>query len=173
MRRRDFLKTISALPALAAVPRLSGVQIKITEIRLLRLRVIKELGPFVGFMGPWDTSVVRVGGGSVLEIHTDQGLVGIGPAVDPVQLPALRSQLLGEDPFNLQILIANLREQTGLGVARRMASRPGAPDAAQVGGMGFKRFRFGNRGERGRPAEEKVAAAEDSYMTHARGVGEK
>ena len=134
MRRRDFLKTISALPALAAVPRLSGVQIKITEIRLLRLRVIKELGPFVGFMGPWDTSVVRVGGGSVLEIHTDQGLVGIGPAVDPVQLPALRSQLLGEDPFNLQILIANLREQTGLGVARRMASRPGAPDAAQVGG---------------------------------------
>jgi hypothetical protein len=133
MRRRDFLKTLSALPALTAVPRLNGVQIRITDIRVLRLKVIKDLGPFVGFMGPWDTSTVRVGGGSALEIHTDQGLVGIGPAVDPVQLPALRSQLLGEDPFNLQILIANLREQTGLGVARRMASRPGAPDAAQVG----------------------------------------
>jgi L-alanine-DL-glutamate epimerase-like enolase superfamily enzyme len=126
MRRRDFLKTLSALPALAAVPRLPGVQIKITDIKILRLKVIKELGPFTGFMGPWDTSIVRVGGGSVVEIHTDQGLVGIGPTVDPVHLPSLKSQLVGEDPFNLQFLVANLREWTGMGTARRLAARPGA-----------------------------------------------
>ena len=61
-------------------------------------------------MGPWDTANVRIGGGSVIEIHTDQGLTGIGPAIDPVQLPSLKSQLVGEDPFNLQFLIANMRE---------------------------------------------------------------
>jgi L-alanine-DL-glutamate epimerase-like enolase superfamily enzyme len=159
MRRRDFLKTLSALPALAAVPRLKGVQIKITDIRLLRLKVIKDLGPFVGFMGPWDTSTVRVGGGSALEIHTDQGLVGIGPAVDPVQLPALRSQLIGEDPFNLQILIANLREQTGLGVARRLASRPGAPDASQVGSQTMTLSAAAGRGGT-ESADRAYAAAE-------------
>ena len=77
-------------------------------------------------MGPWDTANVRIGGGSAIEVHTDQGLMGIGPAVDPVQLPSLKSQLVGEDPFNLQYLVANMREVTGMGTARRLASRPSA-----------------------------------------------
>lgn len=126
MRRRDFLKALPVLPAALAVPRLPGVQIRITDIRIVRLKVIKELGSFTGFMGPWDTAMVRIGGGSVIEIHTDQGLVGIGPAVDPVQIPSLKSQIVGEDPFKLQYLIANLREVTGMGTARRLASRPAA-----------------------------------------------
>jgi L-alanine-DL-glutamate epimerase-like enolase superfamily enzyme len=119
MRRRDFLK---ALPAVAAVPRLLGAKIKITEIRIRRLRVIKELGSFAGFMGPWDTNTERIGGGSVIEIYTDQGLVGLGPSIDPAQLPGLKAQLIGEDPFNLQAIVANLREVTGMGEARHQAS---------------------------------------------------
>ena len=127
MRRRDFLKALPALPALAAVPRLAGVQIKITDVKIVRLKTIKELGSFLGFMGPWDTAIVRVGGGSVVEIHTDQGLTGIGPSVDPVQLPALKAQLVGQDPFNLQFLVANLKDWTGMGTSRRIAARPDGP----------------------------------------------
>jgi D-galactarolactone cycloisomerase len=131
MQRRDFLK---ALPALAMVPRLLAAQIKITDIRIVRLRVIKEVGSFQGFMGPGDTNVVRIGGGSIVEVHTDAGLVGIGPAIDPVQLPALKAQLIGQDPFDIQILVANLREVTGMGGARTLvpAARPPADTSSST-----------------------------------------
>ena len=66
MRRRDFLKALPALPALAAIPRLPGVQIRITDIKIVRMKVVKELGSFTGVMGPWDTAIVRVGGGGFI-----------------------------------------------------------------------------------------------------------
>jgi L-alanine-DL-glutamate epimerase-like enolase superfamily enzyme len=110
MRRRDFLK---ALPAVAAVPQLLGARIKITDIRILQLRVVKEVGTFQGFLGPGDINTARIGGGSFIEIHTDQGLVGIGPAVDPMYLAFLKAQLVGKDPFDVQRLVANMRGVTG------------------------------------------------------------
>jgi L-alanine-DL-glutamate epimerase-like enolase superfamily enzyme len=134
MRRRDIFSALpaaalaaGALPAAAQAQQSTGGPIKITDIRLLRLRVIKDLGPVVGFMGPWDVARALVGGGTVLEVHTDQGLVGIGPGIDPVQLPVLRNQVIGEDPFNFQAIIANLREVTGMGNARRMAALHPSP----------------------------------------------
>jgi L-alanine-DL-glutamate epimerase-like enolase superfamily enzyme len=139
MRRRDILGALPAaalaaatLPA-AAQQQSVGAPIKITDIRLLRLRVIKDMGSVVGFMGPWDTQRALVGGGTVLEVHTNQGLVGIGPGIDPVQLPGLKAQLVGEDPFNLQLIVANLREVTGMGNPRRMAALhpPLPPDLTQ------------------------------------------
>lgn len=137
MRRRDILKALPAaafvaLPAAAQAPQLAG-RIKITDIKIPRLKVIKDLGMLTGFMGAWDTAPVIVGGGSFLEIQTDQGLTGIGPPVDPVQLPRLKANLIGQDPFNLQLLVANMREVTGMGSLRRMAVEspqavtPGAP----------------------------------------------
>jgi L-alanine-DL-glutamate epimerase-like enolase superfamily enzyme len=127
MRRRGFLKTLPALAAAAAVPRLRGARIKIADIQVVKLRVVKEIGRFQGFLGPDDMTPVRIGGGSFLEIHTDQGLVGIGPAIDPVQLPTLKSELVGRDPFDLQILVASLRELTGMTATRRTAAPPGTP----------------------------------------------
>ena len=147
MRRRDFLKALPALPALAAIPRLPGVQIRITDIKIVRMKVVKELGSFTGFMGPWDTAIVRVGGGTVIEVHTDQGLVGLGPSVDPVQIPSLKSQLVGEDPFNLQFLVANMREVTGMGTARRLAARPSAlSEAGAAGGTATSLLAAAGRG---------------------------
>jgi len=145
MRRRDFLKVLPALPAVAAVPRLLGAQIKITDVRIVRLRTIKEVGSFQGFLGPGDNTPVRIGGGSFIEVHTDQGLVGIGPAIDPVQLPDVKANLVGHDPFDLQLLVANLREVTGLLSARRLgaaASRgqgtggPSGMSVAELAGRG-------------------------------------
>jgi L-alanine-DL-glutamate epimerase-like enolase superfamily enzyme len=139
MRRRDILGALPAaalaagtLPA-AAQQQSVGAPIKITDIRLLRLRIIKDLGSVVGFMGPWDFNRALVGGGTVLEVHTNQGLVGIGPGIDPVQLPGLKAQLIGEDPFNLQLIVANLREVTGMANSRRMAALhpPLPPDPTQ------------------------------------------
>jgi L-alanine-DL-glutamate epimerase-like enolase superfamily enzyme len=49
------------------------------------------------------------GGGAYIEIHTDQGLVGIGPALDPSLLPVLKSHLVGKDPFETERHVATLR----------------------------------------------------------------
>ena len=50
-----------------------------------------------------------VGGGSFVEIHTDQGLTGIGPGLDPDLLPAAKAQLVGKDPFDIEEHAARLR----------------------------------------------------------------
>jgi len=110
MRRRDFLKT---LPALAAVPiaasarsALAGVNAKITDVRIVPLRVMKELGSLVDFNG--GTRSYRLGGGNFVEVHTDQGLIGIGPTMTESELPRLKSIVVGQDPFNIEVLATRL-----------------------------------------------------------------
>ena len=112
------------MAAAAWVPRLAGVAIKITDIKIVGLRVVKEVGRFQGFLGPDDINSVRIGGGTFIEVHTDQGLTGIGPAIDLVQLPTLKAALIGKDPFDLQFLMANLREVAGMTAARRASAAP-------------------------------------------------
>jgi hypothetical protein len=68
---------------------------KIREVRLIRLQTIEEIGALEPAWDPGGRMVFQRGGGSVLEIHSDQGLVGIGPGVDPSLLPALQSRLVG------------------------------------------------------------------------------
>jgi hypothetical protein len=74
--------------------------IKITDVRLIRLRTIKTIGE----MEPaWDLGgkmAFVVGGGTIVEIHTDSAIVGIGPGFDPSMLPIVRRVLIGEDPFS-------------------------------------------------------------------------
>ena len=59
------------------------MKLKITDIKTVPLKVIKE----VGVLEPaWDLGgemVFQSGGGAYTEVHTDGGIVGIGPAVDP------------------------------------------------------------------------------------------
>ncbi|MGH9141594.1 MAG: mandelate racemase/muconate lactonizing enzyme family protein, partial [Vicinamibacterales bacterium] len=43
----------------------------------------------------------RTGGGAIIEIHTDQGLIGIGPGVNPAALEAVKAYLIGKDPFDV------------------------------------------------------------------------
>ena len=126
MRRRDLIKSLSAAafaasPAAAQVPKLIGVKIKITDVKIQRLRLIKEVGVFEGWAGSWDQHRVVVGGGTFIEVHTDQGLVGIGPSIDPVQLPRIKHDLIGRDPFDLQRIVGDLTEVTGMGAERRIA----------------------------------------------------
>lgn len=62
---------------------------------------------FEGWAGSWDQHRVVILGGTFIEVHTDQGLVGIGPAIDPVQLPRIKHDLIGREPFDLQRIVGD------------------------------------------------------------------
>jgi L-alanine-DL-glutamate epimerase-like enolase superfamily enzyme len=111
MRRRDFLHAIpplAMLPALRAAPRL-----KITGIRVVALKTVRETGAMEPAWNPGTTNTYRIGGGSVTEIATDQGLTGIGPGIEEDSLPAAKAQLLGKDPFDIEQYAPRLRYYAG------------------------------------------------------------
>ena len=97
-KRRDFLKM---LPAAAAVPRLQGARIKITDVRIVPLKMTKDLGSYPDWLG--NPRPIRIGGGAFVEVHTDQGLTGIGPDMAASVLPAVKELLVGADPFDVDL----------------------------------------------------------------------
>jgi D-galactarolactone cycloisomerase len=116
MQRRDFLKTLSAaalatgaLPgALRAAPRQ-----KITDIRIVPLKVLRETGMMEAAWDPGNPTMHRIGGGSYVEIHTDQGLVGLGPQMDTSALAKAKHLLVGADPFDIEHLAGPMRYYVG------------------------------------------------------------
>lgn len=111
MLRRTFLRAFPAsalLPALKAAPRL-----KITAVKLIPLKVLRETGTMEAAWNPGTISHYRIGGGAYLEIQTDQGLAGIGPAMDDRALESARAQLIGHDPFDIEQLAGPLRYYVG------------------------------------------------------------
>jgi D-galactarolactone cycloisomerase len=107
MHRRTFMTgslgiaaaAATALPSLAAAGRPT---VKITDLQVKRIRVIKELGKTVS------GRAYRVGGDLVTFVHTDAGLTGIGPGVTPAMLAAARQRLVGADPLDVQRLSRGL-----------------------------------------------------------------
>ena len=111
MQRREFLKSA---PLAALLPELrAAVPLKITDIRIVNLKVIRETGKMEAAWNPGTVTTQRIGGGSVIEIRTDQGLTGIGPGMDPALLEAAKSHLLGKDPFHVEQLAGPLRYYVG------------------------------------------------------------
>ncbi|MDP6038757.1 MAG: mandelate racemase/muconate lactonizing enzyme family protein [Candidatus Latescibacteria bacterium] len=82
---------------------------KITDIVLLQLKVVEDLGTLEPAWSPGSEMRFQRGGGSVVEVHSDQGLVGIGPGVAPELLPTLKRYLVGEDPFDTERHLKVLR----------------------------------------------------------------
>ena len=114
--RRSFLKTAAALAltvpplsiptaALSAEPK---PRMKITDIRVVRHKLIKEVGSVEPAWALGTRTTFRIGGGSYLEILTDQGLVGIGPEMATELLPVVKEQLVGKDPFDTEQHFTNL-----------------------------------------------------------------
>jgi len=111
MQRRNFLK---AFPAFALAPALPGApRLKITDIKLVPLKVLKETGMMEAAWNPGVSTTRRIGGGSYLEIHTDQGLVGLGPDMDARALDGAKAQLQGKDPFDIEQMAGPLRYYVG------------------------------------------------------------
>ena len=108
MRRRDFL---AVLPPLAVAARaLRGApRLKITGLRVVPLKTVKDVGSLEPAWNPGGAMQFRIGGGSYVEVQTDQGLTGIGPGMDPALLPAVQAQLVGKDPFDTEQHAARLR----------------------------------------------------------------
>jgi D-galactarolactone cycloisomerase len=99
-----------------ALERPSGL--RITHVRLVPLKTVREAGSLEPAWEPGGRITFRVGGGKYLEIHTDQGLVGIGPALNESLLPIVNEQLAGKDPFDVEAHAARL-EYYSRGHARR------------------------------------------------------
>ena len=111
MLRRDFLMSA---PLAVLMPQLrSAGRLKITGIRIVNLKVVRETGKMEAAWNPGTVTTWRVGGGSVIEIQTDQGLSGIGPGIDPAGLEASKAQLVGRDPFSIEQLAGPLRYYVG------------------------------------------------------------
>src|SRR5262252_11023592 len=88
--RRTFLQTLSAAAALpfladadvlAQAQQRAGGRVRITDVKIQRLRIEKDWGTYEDYVGGRRGG--RTGGGAIVEIHTDQGLVGLGPGIAP------------------------------------------------------------------------------------------
>lgn len=90
---------------------------KITDLRLVPLRVVQDMGTLAPAWEPGAVMQFARGGGALLEIHTDEGLVGIGPAAKGRVLEVARSMLLGQDPsdveFHFERMRFSMRDQRG------------------------------------------------------------
>ena len=126
MRRRHFLAGVASLGTVPALLAQNGVpkpgRLKITSIRVVKLKLIKETGVLEPAWNPGGRASFRAGGGSFTEIRTDQGLVGIGPAIDPALAPGFEAKLAGKDPFETDQHMAELRYDAAGGVYRGPAS---------------------------------------------------
>jgi hypothetical protein len=93
MLRRDLLKFV---PPIVLVPQLrSAPRLKTTDIRIVNLKSVRETGKMEAAWNPGTVGTYRIGGGSVIEIHTDQGLSGIGPGIDAAALAPAKAQPRG------------------------------------------------------------------------------
>ncbi len=88
---------------------MTNPRIKITDVRSRNLRVVKEMGELEPAWSVGTMSQFRIGGGAFVEIHTDQGISGIGQAVNPALIPDIRELLVGKDPFDVEQHAASLQ----------------------------------------------------------------
>lgn len=122
--RREFLKRLSAATAmLASAPIWTAARAaaagraKITEVKLVPLRTVKDLGSYPDWQG--NPRHYAIGGGAFCEVHTDQGVTGIGPEFGPTLLAQINSILAGQDPFDIDLLAARLYDLGGGGAGYR------------------------------------------------------
>ncbi|MFN7922104.1 MAG: mandelate racemase/muconate lactonizing enzyme family protein [Bryobacteraceae bacterium] len=110
MTRRNLLSAFAAVAhPLASRARAAAGRLRITEIRNVNLKTVRNVGSLEPAWNPGGTMPFAVGGGSYIEIRTDQGLAGIGPGIDPALVDAVRAQLVGKDPFDTEQHTARLR----------------------------------------------------------------
>ena len=117
MLRRDFFKALPSVSLAAAMlpepasaaqapraPR-GAARLQITDVRLIKIRLIADKGSLARRIDkiPADTGPlpIQVGGFTAIEIHTNEGLVGLGPGIPPQEVAAAKKTLVGQDPWDL------------------------------------------------------------------------
>jgi D-galactarolactone cycloisomerase len=110
MNRRNFVASFAAsVWSLGALAQQRAGRSTIAEVRLLKVRMLGDVGTLEPAWDKGGAMRFTVGGGSVLQIRTDQGLTGIGPGLDPALLQTIQKLLIGRDPFDIEQHAANLR----------------------------------------------------------------
>lgn len=113
--RRNFFKALPGLTAAAAIlpaPTLAQAaqaarvgRLQITDVRLIKIRLIQDKGGVPRRLDkiPADTGplAIQIGGFTAIEIHTNEGLVGLGPGIPPQDVAAAKRTLVGQDPWDL------------------------------------------------------------------------
>ncbi|MSQ09254.1 MAG: mandelate racemase/muconate lactonizing enzyme family protein [Dehalococcoidia bacterium] len=77
-------------------------RIKVTDVKVIPLKVVREVGAIEPAWAIGNKMHVQVGGGSFTEIQTDAGITGIGPGMDPQLAAGVKTYLLGKDPFDIE-----------------------------------------------------------------------
>ena len=113
MRRRDFFKTLPGLTATAAMLPAQALtaqtaragRLQISDVRLIKIRLIKDKGSIPrredNIRPDTGPLPIQIGGFTAIEVHTNEGLVGIGPGISPQELAGAKRTLVGKDPWDL------------------------------------------------------------------------
>lgn len=116
MKRRQFLSGFGAsLASLSASPLLlaQSDRPRITDIQVHRMRTLGDTGMMESAWAPGRPSMRRIGGGTVTEIFTGQGITGIAPGMNPANIDSMKRLLVGQDPFDNETLGHQMRYTNG------------------------------------------------------------
>ncbi|MDA1371353.1 MAG: mandelate racemase/muconate lactonizing enzyme family protein [Proteobacteria bacterium] len=121
MNRRQFFETLSSRVApfsLASLlfPSLALAQSerpRITDIKVYRMKTQGETGVMESAWAPGQAYMRSIGGGTVTEIFTDQGISGIAPGMSPAGINRMKQLLVGQDPFDNEALGHRMRYTNG------------------------------------------------------------
>ena len=64
---------------------------KITDVKLIHLKELESVGSIEPAWNEGGLMHFSKGGGSFTEVHTDEGIVGIGPGMDPSILDSVKN----------------------------------------------------------------------------------
>src|SRR3990172_4532229 len=89
----------------ANVPQSQEQRMKITQVKV-RLFEMPMPKPFYPTWQPLPTTAARM---HIVEVHTDEGIVGVGSGGGPVRWEGAGLFPMGQDPFNIEQHYYNLR----------------------------------------------------------------
>ena len=88
---------------------ISKTRMKITDVKLIQLKELEFVGSIEPAWNKGGSMRFSRGGGSFTEVHTDEGVVGIGPGMDPSLVEPVKNVVVGEDPFEIEQIAQRLK----------------------------------------------------------------
>ena len=88
---------------------MSSQKISITDVRVVPLKNLESVGSIEPAWDKGGFMHFNRGGGSFTEVHTSEGLVGIGPGMEPSIVSSVLEVVNGEDPFEIEKISQRLK----------------------------------------------------------------
>jgi D-galactarolactone cycloisomerase len=99
----------AAAPSAVYAQATKSLKLKITDVQVKKIRLVKDLGILVPRPGMAQMRrPFRVGGETITVVTTDGGVTGYGPGVPPETLARARELLIGKDAFRIDEHAYNL-----------------------------------------------------------------